>query len=334
MVIKKDIVAADIVIAALKEVVIEFHIIEGDSHVLRKSAHFTKNAGPDKQTGARYPNHVMDAAVITEVVFLAVRKMLQLMHRSDADIGNPAVLNQIAIRIQKLHPDRARPGFLRKIQHLGKPPFRQGFHIVIQKEQVIRPGFFRSAVAHVGKIKRLRLVHIVCAEKSGCFGQGRNERFNLPSVFGGASIVHQNKFIGNPGIFSMRTHRLHDRMQTLLQQLRIVLGRDDDTDRIRGLFPRLFPMKLRQQLLLLVSSQIEIFSLVPVKKNLRQMADREMKIALRIFPRGDLFGIFSCPPSPGEARLLPCKQEKKQIGRRHLEGKPFLLPGRKFFPLL
>ena len=95
----------------------------------------------------------MDKTVLSIIMHLFIREELKLMGRSHPEIGNPGMLNDIRIRIQKLRSHCSHMSQRSLIHQQGKPVLLNDFHIVVEKKKITSLCQGSTFITHPGKIE-------------------------------------------------------------------------------------------------------------------------------------------------------------------------------------
>lgn len=158
--IKRHIIADHIIIAHFIDMIAEFHIIKGHAQRLGQTSGLLVNTFFHKQAGPGHAQHIKGQTVPEEIIIRPVIPKLQLMGRAQTDIGDAGMLDGMAARIEKLHTHRPHMGKHGLTHHFFQPVFLDNFYIIIQKHYIFAARQPHAFVAHGGKIKFHRLIHI------------------------------------------------------------------------------------------------------------------------------------------------------------------------------
>ena len=129
---QRHIVAYHVVIAHFIYMIAEFHVVERDTQVLRQSLRLIVNAFFHQQAGSGYTQDIHRHAVAPEIKFQRIGAELQLVCRSQMNVGDARVLNDLRARIDQLCAHRADVRQNRLFHQLFQPVVLRNFDIVIQ----------------------------------------------------------------------------------------------------------------------------------------------------------------------------------------------------------
>ena len=196
-------------------------------------------------------------------MLLPVAAILQLVDRSDLYVHNSGMLNDLRIRVQKLHANTAYIRELRLLRQIRQPVRPRNFDIIVQKEQKLSVCLRCTQIAHRREIKLHRLIKKPCTPG---FVVLLEKLFYPLLVLRRASVIYHNDLIG-------RIVRIFlNGVNASSQNFRIVLAGNNDAD--QSLFCGFAGIPSCQRIL----DQIAVpgFSLpVGMEQNLRNVPDRE-----------------------------------------------------------
>ena len=129
--IERHIVPHHVHIAHVMQAVAEIHVVKSHPQVLVPSAAFLKKAPFHHQAGARHAQHIEGKAVPEKIIIRPVVPVLQLMGRTQPDVGDARVLNGAAGRVEKLHANRSHMGKPGLFHHFFQPVLLNDLNIII-----------------------------------------------------------------------------------------------------------------------------------------------------------------------------------------------------------
>ena len=201
----------------------EIHIVVGHGKHFRKAPHGIVFLFGDHQARCCHSHQVHHAAVASAVVGYGIAVTEQLVHRAFVHIGDPAVLDQVPVRIVQLSAHGARLRQSRLPEHALDPVRRDHFGIIIQQKVIVAGCLFCRQITHPGKVKIHR--HIAVAEVI-LFRQ----RFVFRLILCAAAVIDHNDL--EVRICTL----LPDGSHSPLQDLRVVFGGDQDAHLLSSIF--------------------------------------------------------------------------------------------------
>ena len=133
MMIQHGIISQYIVIAGLRQLKAEFHIIIRYCHGLIKSAHLFILFPCHHQTCRRHAYHITGHPVPAIIIISVILEGHQFMGRPDPQIRDARMLNLSRTGIPQFRSHRPRVGLDRLPYHPSQPVLLYDLYIVIQK---------------------------------------------------------------------------------------------------------------------------------------------------------------------------------------------------------
>ena len=217
MVIEYCIIPDDIVITGFIQSEAQIDIVISYSEVFSESAYLIELGTADHKAGSCNSQPVIVQLIAAKVITGTVTHASERMHGAASDAHNTAMLNKVSARIEKLGADSAGMWQFSLTEHPSQPLSVYYLYIVIQEQEIFTRCIFRTDIAHVREIEFLRLIYIVTADRIDQF---------LILCF----ILVRASVINNYYLIILIIGLGSKRIEALLQQVVIILGRNYDAD--------------------------------------------------------------------------------------------------------